>query len=177
MSILSRVIAEHDWHFMLVALLISLASGFAATNLLNRARMSNGRARLIIFFFASSATGCALWLVHFMALLAYDPGIAVGYDKSLTAAAFLFAVAGSALGFALVIYPPHWAPVGGAVLGLASAGTHYIGMRALQMPAPPSWSWGFVAASIVLAVVFASGTLTLATRRPDERSCSHPRCC
>jgi methyl-accepting chemotaxis protein len=170
MSVFSRVIAEHDWHFMLVALLICLASGLAATNLLNRARMSNGRARLMIFFFASGATGCALWLVHFMALLSYDPGVAVGYDKSMTAAAFLFAVVASATGFALVIYPPYWAPLGGAILGLASAGTHYIGMRALQMPAPSNWSLGFVAVSVALAVVFASGAITLATRRPDERS-------
>ncbi len=170
MSVITRVIAEHDWYFMLVALLICLASGLAATNLLNRARMSNGRARFMIFIFASGATGCAIWLVHYMALLAYDPGVAVGYDKSLTAAALLFAIAASAAAFGIVIYLPYWAPLGGAMLGIASAGTHYIAMRALQMPTPAAWSYGLLALSVALAVLFAAGALTLAVRRPDERS-------
>ena len=170
MSIFSRLIAEHDWSIMLATLLACLALGMAAINLLNRARMNNGRARLTIFLFAGGATGCALWVVHHLALLAYNPGIALGYDELLMVAAFGFGLVCAIAAFGVVIYRPHSAVLGGVLLGIASVGTHYIALRAIHMPAQLVWSYGLLAVSVGLAILFTAGALMLATRRPDERS-------
>lgn len=99
--------------------------------------------------------GCAIWAMHFVGMLAYDPGIPVAYDGPLTAASFVIPVlfTGGAL------YTVHrWQSsrgvwlAAGIVMGLGVASMHYAGMAAMRMAARMSYDPVLVAASLVIAV-------------------------
>ena len=112
---------EHDWRLVVVAGVICLLASLVAINLFHRARATGGQIRMAWIATAGIATGCGIWATHFIAMLAYDPGIGVGYNIGLTALSLVAAAAVTGIGIALAVYVPmRWAaPVGGAIVGAA----------------------------------------------------------
>jgi methyl-accepting chemotaxis protein/NO-binding membrane sensor protein with MHYT domain len=105
--------------------------------------------------------------MHFIAMLAYDPGMGVAYDLGLTVLSLAMAVAVTGGGLCVAIYvPARWAvPAGGGVVGAGVATMHYLGMWALELPGYMIWSMDLVVASIALGIAFAAIALTIAARR------------
>jgi diguanylate cyclase (GGDEF)-like protein/PAS domain S-box-containing protein len=133
---------------------------------MHRAAASHGRARAIWIATAGAATGCGIWATHFIAMLAYDPGVVIGYGLVLTILSLAAAIAVTSLGFALAVAGgARWsAPLGGAVVGLGVACMHCLGMSALELPGRIAWAGDLVVASIVLGVAFAAPAVALARR-------------
>ena len=52
---------------------------------------------LIWIAIAGAAIGYGIWATHFIAMLAYEPGVSTGYGISLTALSLAVASAGSSL--------------------------------------------------------------------------------
>ena len=52
-------------------------ASLAAINLFGRARATSGRARGTWLAVAGATTGCGIWATHFIAMLAYDPGVGI----------------------------------------------------------------------------------------------------
>src|SRR6185312_5555705 len=95
--------------------------------------------------------GSGVWATHFMAMLAYQPSLQIGYELSLTAASLLAAVAGMGSGFALAAQPGRdKALVGGALTGCSVAAMHYMGIAAIRTQAHLIWDPRYVAASILI---------------------------
>lgn len=71
---------------------------------------------------------------------------------------------GSTIGFLLAGSRPfRWSGlVGGAIVGLSIAAMHYTGMMAYRVQGIVSWDMNYLAASIILSVVFATAALHLA---------------
>ena len=84
---------EHDWRLVLLAVLICFLTSLAAINLFHRARAASGRAQLAWLATAGITTGCGIWATHFIAMLAYEPGIPVAYNVGLTALSLMAAAA------------------------------------------------------------------------------------
>ena len=99
--------------------------------------------------------GAGVWATHFMAMLAYQPTMKIGYDLTETAASFLVAVLGMGAGFALPALRRDKGTnlVGGAMAGASIAVMHYTGIDAIRTQADVSWSMRYVAASILIAAV------------------------
>ena len=114
----------------------------------------------------AAVSGCGIWATHFIAMLAYDPGTAAGYNIAITLLSLVLAVAITAVGLAIALSGFHrWAvAIGGAVIGGGVAGMHYTGMMALEIPALIVWSPGIVAASVLFGCVFAALALLVANR-------------
>src|SRR2546428_3614259 len=170
-KVLTCLTVEHDWRLVLLAVLICFLAGLAAINLFHRARAASGRTRLAWLATAGAATGCGIWSTHFIAMLAYDPGIPVAYSVGLLALSLMAAatVTGAGLGMALASQA-HWAaPLGGGIVGTGVAAMHYTGMWAVQVPGWIHWDPTLVAASIGLGMVFGTGALASAVRRDDIR--------
>ena len=110
--------------------------------------------------------GSGIWATHFIAMLAYQPGMPVGYDVFLTVLSLLSASALMATSVAIAVFvPPRWSvPFSGAVIGLAVASMHYLGMAALEMPGRITWSADLVSASVVLGIGFGIAATYAATR-------------
>ena len=100
-------------------------------------------------------------------MLAYNPGIGVAYDISLTALSLVIAVAVTYGGLFVAIYmPERWAPpLGGGIVGAGVAVMHYLGMSAVELPGHIAWSVGLVTASIVFGLLFGAAALAIAVRR------------
>jgi diguanylate cyclase (GGDEF)-like protein len=100
-------------------------------------------------------------------MLAYKPGAPTTFDPPLTFASLIIATAGAAGGFAIAAGGfARGAPlIGGALVGLSIAAMHYTGMLAYRAQGLITWDCRFVAASIALAIAFASAALHFAVRR------------
>src|SRR5262247_450685 len=165
--ILSCLGGEHDLRLVVLAGLICFLASVTAINLLHRGLATSGRARAFWIGLAGAATGCGIWATHFIAMLAYDPGVAIAYDVGLTTLSLVAAIAVTAGGLALAVSRPGRAPLGGGIVGAGVACMHYTGMWALQLPGHVTWSPDLVAMSIVLGILFGMAALAVALRRDD----------
>src|SRR4029077_1834738 len=76
---------EHDWRLVLLAGLVCFVASIVAVNIFHRALASQARTRLIWIAIAGAAIGYGIWATHFIAMLAYEPGVSTGYGIGLTA--------------------------------------------------------------------------------------------
>ena len=171
-QIYNCLINEHDLRLVAVAALICLVASLVAVSIFHLARQSWGRQRAQWVITAGLATGCGIWATHFVAMLAYDPGIAVGYDITLTTLSLFAAVIITSVGLAMAVYGQHRLAgmVGGGIIGSGIAVMHYIGMWAVEVPGRVTWNIWLVGLSIVLGVMFAVAAMELARRRDDFRA-------
>src|SRR5262244_1170300 len=96
-TVLNCVAYEHDLRLVALAIVICLLASFAAISLIHHVGRSNGRMRLAWLAVAATATGFGIWSTHFIAMLAFSPGIASAYNVvltgfSLVAATFLTSI-------------------------------------------------------------------------------------
>jgi PAS domain S-box-containing protein len=170
--VLNCLTTEHDLRLVLVAGVICFFSSLVAVNLFHRARESAQAMRLTWVLAAGLATGSGIWATHFIAMLAYDPGVGIAYDVWLTLFSWIAAAAVTCLGIAIAVYgPAHWAPAaGGGIVGAGVACMHYMGMAAVALPGHIDWDPALVAASIVLGMLLGVAALTVAARRADWRA-------
>jgi PAS domain S-box-containing protein len=168
-KVLTCLTVEHDWRLVVLAVLICFLASLAAINLFHRARAASGRTRLAWLATAGAAAGCGIWATHFIAMLAYEPGIPVAYSVSLLALSLAAAalVTGIGLSASLASRARWAAAVGGGIVGAGVAAMHYTGMWALQVPGHITWDPALVAASIAFGIVFGMGALAIAVRRDE----------
>jgi diguanylate cyclase (GGDEF)-like protein len=166
MRVLSCLTADHDWRLVLLAGAVCFASSLVAVTIFYRAIASQGRTRLIWVAIAGGAIGYGIWATHFIAMLAYDPGVLIGYGAVLTAASLLVAMILTSGGFGFAAGRHHkWgAALGGGIVGGGIAAMHYLGMWALQIPGRVTWSADLVVLSIILGIVFGVSALASAIR-------------
>jgi NO-binding membrane sensor protein with MHYT domain len=83
-------------------------------------------------------------------MLAYTPGMPVGYDVVLTLLSLVAATVVTGIGFAAVVYGSwRWrAAAGGFIVGGGIACMHFTGMSALEIPGHVEWHPGLVLASV-----------------------------
>ena len=165
--VLTCLTVEHDLRLVVLAGVVCFLASLTAVNLLQRARATEGRARAAWILTAGTATGCGIWATHFVAMLAYDPGVVIGYDIGLTALSLIAAIAITSIGLATALYmKARWSTaLGGAIVGAGVASMHYTGMWAVQLPGHITWSPSLVAASIILGMTFGAAALTLSSNR------------
>lgn len=152
---------EHDLSLVLLAGLICATACFTAFQIYQRAKGSSGGQRLGWLFLAGVATGAGIWATHFVAMLAYQPGLPVSYEPVLTGASLVIAMAVTTLGFAIGTFSSSTAVAtfGGAVIGTGIASMHYTGMRAFQIPGQIEWNPVLAHASVVMGIVLSAAAL------------------
>ncbi len=164
--VLTCLTVQHDWRLVSLAGLVCFISSIVAVNIFHHALASRGRTRAIWIAIAGGAFGYAIWATHFIAMLAYDPGIGTGYSITLTALSLVAAMAVTSVGFATAAdNPGGWgATIGGGSIGAGIASMHYLGMWALEVPGRVRWQGELVVSSIALGVIFGIAALLIALR-------------
>jgi NO-binding membrane sensor protein with MHYT domain len=164
--VLSCLDGQHDLRLVLLAGIVCFVTCLVAVNLIHRARQTRHRARLAWIITAGAASGCGIWATHFIAMLAYEPGVPIAYDLPLTLLSFAVASGLMSAGIALTISGANMqsALLGGGVVGLAIALMHFIGMQALQVPGQITWSPDLVAVAIAFATAFGMAAMETARR-------------
>lgn len=176
MRVISCLFTEHNLWFVLLAAIMCVVGATVTIRLYRQVVRAEGLARTGWAFLAAICAGSAIWTTHFIAMLGYQPGTAVTLDAWLTIASGLIAIAGSGLAF-LVATNRHLklAPVfGGGLLGLTVSAMHFTGMFAYRVDGIVTWDGGYIAAAIVLAVVFGAAALHLASRWQGGWRCMVP---
>src|SRR5215216_8194703 len=140
--VLGCLVNDHDWRLVVLAGIVCFAASLVASSIFRRAVASQARTRLIWLVIAGGAIGYGIWATHFIAMLAYDPGVSTGYGVTLTALSLATAMVltSSGFGFAANEFGRWGAPVGGAIIGAGIASMHYLGMWALEVPGRVTWS-------------------------------------
>jgi diguanylate cyclase len=162
---------QHDWRLIILAGIVCFLASLAAISMFQRARAAEGRARAIWTIATAASTGSGIWATHFIAMLAYDPGLALGYDIGRTVLSLIAATLVTGAGLAYAIYgATRLSPAtGGAIVGGGVAAMHYLGMSAVVMPGTIAWSVDLVVASILLGMAFGAAALVVATRGDGVR--------
>ncbi|TAJ72142.1 MAG: PAS domain S-box protein [Phenylobacterium sp.] len=163
---------HHHPVFVALSLLIAVFGSWTALDLSRRVRSHIGRTRQVWLGTAAVAMGVSIWSMHFIAMLGFDPGVAVGYDVGLTLLSLALAVAATwgaffsaareRSGGALVM-------LAGAAMGAGICTMHYVGMAAMRMSAPMRYEPRLVALSLLIAVVAATAALVAARRERSRR--------
>jgi diguanylate cyclase (GGDEF)-like protein/PAS domain S-box-containing protein len=88
---------------------------------------------------AAGVFGSLLWGAHVATIARVDAAPAVAYDLRMTAAALIVALVTAGLGFALAAPKLKdgdmlLAALGGAIVGMAAAAAHYVGVAAIRVP-------------------------------------------
>jgi NO-binding membrane sensor protein with MHYT domain len=83
---------EHDLRLVLLAGMVCLVASIVAINIFHRAIASQTGMRFVWIAIAGAAIGYGIWATHFIAMLAYEPGISTGYGIVLTASSLAAAM-------------------------------------------------------------------------------------
>jgi signal transduction histidine kinase len=161
---------QHDLGLVVVAGLICALAAFTALSLQARAAESDRTAVRVRWLTAAAVvTGCGVWSTHFVAMLAFKPDVPVGYDIGLTILSIVTAISATWLGLGLSLWKPRFALEGGAIIGGAVGGMHYVGMAAMRVQADVAWDALYVGASVAIGVTLGAAAMWTATRAPTLR--------
>src|SRR5918999_4570426 len=162
------LIGTHDQALVALSILVASFASYTALDLGGRVRAATGLARQAWLVSAAIAMGGGIWAMHFVAMLAFVLPVSVSYDLGLTVLSFLVAVAVTGVGFYVISMRETHAPVAlllsGLFMGLGIVAMHYTGMAAMKLPADISYRVGYVALSVVIAVLASTAALWLAFR-------------
>jgi PAS domain S-box-containing protein len=169
--VLSCVFTQHNLWLVGLAAIICVLSFLGAVMVLSRLEAAEHKTKNAWLFLAGLAAGGGTWATHFVAMVAYDPGLAVGFDFFLTIASAIIGVVGAWAAFATFA---HWRGnrgriAAGLLLGGAVVGLHYVGMAGVQAAAHKVWAIDLVAASWLFSAAFAILGITVLAHASDWR--------
>ncbi|MBR0737253.1 EAL domain-containing protein [Bradyrhizobium liaoningense] len=168
--VFSCLTVEHDWRLVLLAGLVCFVASIVAVSIFHRAIAARARTRSIWIAIAGAAIGYGIWATHFVAMLAYEPGVTTGYGIALTALSLATAMLLTSGGFGVAVGDcGRWrAGAGGVIIGGGIASMHYLGMWALEVPGRVAWSLDLVIVSIMLGMCLGYAALAVAIRYQDS---------
>ena len=156
-----------DYNLMIVALsyVVSVLGAFVSLNMADYIRreddkLSIGWTAMVAVVFG----GCAIWTMHFIGMLAYQPGVPVTYGINLTLASMVLPMLFCTIGFYVVF---RWSSsliawlASGVVLGLGVSAMHYVGMDAMRTGYVMTYDQSLVLASIAIGIVAATAALRI----------------
>ncbi|MEI9987619.1 MAG: MHYT domain-containing protein [Aliidongia sp.] len=118
---------------------------------------------------AAVVAGAGVWTTHFVGMLAFRPGVPVGYDIPLTILSIALAIVFTWMAFAITVH--FSAPAtGGVLFALAIAVMHFTGMAALDIPAAIHWDLSLVLLALGIGMTFSAFGLILFARNRSVRA-------
>ena len=171
LKVYTCIAAAHDLKLVALAALICVTASFAGVNLLRHARKSTGDMRGVWLAVSALSTGFGIWATHFVAMLAFTPGIPSGYNIMLTILSLIAAILLTGAGLAVSLIPNwrHGPWIGGAIVAGGIAAMHYTGMAAFEIAGAILWDPVLVVASIVLGAVIGAAALPVGLHGEEEK--------
>src|SRR3954465_4890718 len=107
LKVYNCIATAHDLRLVGLAAFVCVLASFAAINLLGHARRSQGHMRRVWLAVSAISTGFGIWATHFIAMLAFAPGIPSGYNVILTILSLVMAILLTDAGLAVSL-APNW---------------------------------------------------------------------
>ncbi|MFC7778798.1 putative bifunctional diguanylate cyclase/phosphodiesterase [Pantoea sp. GCM10028869] len=160
------LVTSYDSFTVIVSILVAMLASFTALDMAGRVASSTGKVALVWLFGGGFAMGVGIWAMHFIGMLSMSLDMVMSYDPTLTVTSMVVAVLASVFALWLVCSTPTlpWLRLcgGSVVLGSGVVAMHYTGMAALMFTPGITWNWGWVAASVAIALVASGAALWLA---------------
>jgi diguanylate cyclase (GGDEF)-like protein/PAS domain S-box-containing protein len=170
LTVYNCIVHAHDLRLVGLAAVICLLASFTAVNLLNHVRTSTGNMRVAWLCVSATATGFGIWATHFIAMLAFSPGLPTAYNISLTFLSLVAAICLTGAGLSVALRSKLGAWIGGGIVGGGIAAMHYTGMAAFEVQGWILWNPVLVATSIVLGGVLGAVALPVGLRDTSLKS-------
>ena len=154
-TVLECVSQQHDANLVLLALLVGSLGCFTLFLSLDRSTDCLDSRRWFWIAVASIAAGVGVWSTHFIAMLAYDGPMPLGFDPGLTISSVLVAVvlfwgALKSLGREVTLRS---GALGGLVAAAGVSAMHFTGMAAVVAPAVVRYNWPIICGGYLLVLV------------------------
>ncbi|WP_424982480.1 bifunctional diguanylate cyclase/phosphodiesterase [Maritalea sp. S77] len=171
LRVINCIAYAHDLALVALAAVICAVGAFVSVHLLKKVFATTSRARFAWGFIGAIAAGSTIWCTHYVAMLAFEPGVPVSYDFGPTLVSLIVAILGCIAAYGLASERFAFAaPIGGTVFGLAISAMHYMGMTAFSARALLAWDMNYVVASVLLAVVLGALTFTFMDKLRGAKS-------
>lgn len=171
LSILTCIGTRHDPWLLFLASVVCCVGSMTTIRLVQLTTRAPGTLKIAWSFLTASVTGAAIWCTHFIAIDSFNAGIPIALDPVMTILSLIVAIGGCFAGFMLVasgrggLRPT----LSGVVIGLSISAMHYAGMQAFRIDGIVRWHEGYVAASVLLAVVLSALAMVAANAQLGER--------
>ncbi len=175
LRVVGCITQDHDLRLVLLAACICVLGCVTTTILLARAQTVSAPATYKWLLGTAAVFGSSIWSLHFIAMLAFMPGMSNSYDIPTTAVSIAVAIAGSLVAFSAWRLLPTWLGsigIGSAALAASVVGMHYTGVAAMDVPGTVQMDHATVATSIgacwgcaVMAMARSQGLCTGKWRR------------
>src|SRR6266436_8737823 len=103
LTIYECITTAHDLRLVVLAAVICVLASFTAISLLHHVRRSTGQMRLIWLAVCATSTGFGIWATHFIAMLAFSPGLPSAYNFTLTMLSLIAAIVLTGSGMAVAV--------------------------------------------------------------------------
>jgi diguanylate cyclase (GGDEF)-like protein/PAS domain S-box-containing protein len=159
LRVYSCIVHEHDIGLVLVAGLICLLASLTSFAILERVRIGGPR-RSTWLLLAGFVAGTGIWATHFVAMLAYQPHLPIGYDLNRTLLSVATAILITGAGWFVATRPARWMALpAGTIIGAGIASMHYLGMSAMNVSGRLVWDETIVGLSIAVGIVFSTAAV------------------
>lgn len=164
LKFLTCLTTQHDLRLVLVAGAVCIAGCFTTFRLYSRMRGARGVVRSAWLLLTGLVAGSSVWATHFIAMVAFTPGLKTGYSPTGTLLSLMIAALFMAGGFAVASAQRTTTNdlAGGVLIGLGVASMHYTGMSAFVTQGQLVWEHATVGLSTLLGVAGATAALILA---------------
>ena len=168
---LTCITQQHNPLLLAVAVLVCLVATATTLRLYSHGQSLRGSHAWLWLVAGGISGGAGIWATHFVAMLAYEPGLRTGYEPEGTIVSLLVAGTGVAIGLIVAARTKGalGSALGGTIVGLAIAAMHYAGMSAFRTEGFVIWNLAYVGAAIASGLVFAPLALIVASGRPSWR--------
>jgi signal transduction histidine kinase len=155
--VIACVTEQHDPLLVVVAALVCIFSWAGALFVLDRVAIAGQRHRHAWLLLAAATAGLGTWATHFIGMLAFNPGIAVGFSLAPTVLSALIGVAGAWAGFEAhrTLRGAGGPIIAGLALAVGIAGLHFVGMAGVRAAAQQLWAVDLIVASVLTVAALA----------------------
>jgi diguanylate cyclase (GGDEF)-like protein/PAS domain S-box-containing protein len=166
------IVNAHDLRLVGLAAVICALASLTAITLLHHVRKSIGQMRYVWLMVSAITTGFGIWATHFIAMLAFSPGLPSAYNVALTILSLLAAIILTGVGLAVALSKtlPGSAWIGGMIVGGGIAVMHYAGMAAFEIEGRIVWDPVLVVVSIALGAAIGAVALWAGLNGDSMRS-------
>ncbi len=160
---MTNTIADYHLGLVLLSYAVSVLGALTGLFVASYIRREHGGAHFGWLLLAAVLIGgCAIWSMHFIGMLAYDPGTPIAYDTRLTGISLVIPIVFAFFGLYCVTRWWENLPailIAGVITGLGVASMHYTGMASVRIEAYMHHDPFIVGLSVVIAILASIAAL------------------
>lgn len=157
--------ASYDVRLVALSLVIAIISSYTALDMAGQVSVAQGWARKLWLAGSAIALGISIWVMHFIAMLAYQLPIEINYNFPIILLSMVVAIVFSGLGLFIVTRQLLNLPMllaAGILIGMGTIGMHFTAMMGMRLAAIPVYDMKLVVLGDVSTVVLSFAALWLA---------------